>query len=372
MFKRLLLPLISLLLISGVLISSVTTAEDRGLGGTGISPEIDLNNDRGFGGTGLTPTELTAIFGEDRGLGGTGVIGTITAFGSIWVNGIEVEYDTNTQLTVDGVPAKTNALKIGQQVEMIAHLDSGEITASEIAIHHQVVAPVESIDHQKQVMSVLGQTVRLDQSVTDYIDIQPGNTIMVSGYRERNATIIATAVHKTDTTNLWTLNGTVSLHNGNLMIGDFKLPEESGLSIGDDVSVNGRIRNNEVIVENIIKRERILDGKVSNFFIETHQSDSGNHIRYSGGKINLDADRATGSGFAHVTFEKDKASIKRWFNKPAQKEVVPIRRAEENLKSQKPESRNLNKERPEIPTTRPHFQRGLTPGPGNGVRAQQR
>jgi hypothetical protein len=54
-----------------------------GVGGTGKS-ERPANG--GVGGTGL----------QAGGVGGTGIVGTITGFGSVCVNGLEVEYDHST------------------------------------------------------------------------------------------------------------------------------------------------------------------------------------------------------------------------------------------------------------------------------------
>ena len=59
---------------------------DRGIGGTGQMA------DRGFGGTGQV---------ADRGLGGTGIVGTITGFASVCVNGVEVAFDATAPVLVE-------------------------------------------------------------------------------------------------------------------------------------------------------------------------------------------------------------------------------------------------------------------------------
>lgn len=55
-----------------------------GIGGTGISA------DSGIGGTGQQAQE---------GIGGTGIIGVITGFASVCVNGLEILYDTEMTST---------------------------------------------------------------------------------------------------------------------------------------------------------------------------------------------------------------------------------------------------------------------------------
>ncbi|MCK4675157.1 MAG: hypothetical protein KAT61_04530, partial [Gammaproteobacteria bacterium] len=51
----------------------------------------DEDKDIGLGGTGMLADTGSGQTGS--GMGGTGIIGEITGFGSIFVNGIEVEYD---------------------------------------------------------------------------------------------------------------------------------------------------------------------------------------------------------------------------------------------------------------------------------------
>ena len=71
------------------------TGKTGGIGGTGhaeagcIANKQVEGNKGGIGGTGNLATA--------DGIGGTGIIGVITDFGSIWVNGIRVQYDATTQ-----------------------------------------------------------------------------------------------------------------------------------------------------------------------------------------------------------------------------------------------------------------------------------
>jgi hypothetical protein len=45
---------------------------------------------------------LASAGGTGSGLGGTGILGKVTGFGSVFVNGIEIEYDDKTIYTIDG------------------------------------------------------------------------------------------------------------------------------------------------------------------------------------------------------------------------------------------------------------------------------
>src|SRR5262245_45113002 len=63
------------------------------------------------------------------GVGGTGapatlgVVGTITEFASVCVNGLEIHYDTATPVTVNGRPAAAGQLALGQVVAVEAAPD---------------------------------------------------------------------------------------------------------------------------------------------------------------------------------------------------------------------------------------------------------
>ncbi len=77
-----------------------TAASDRGIGGTGgpaAGPEI-----------------------SDRGIGGTGIVGVITGFGSVIVNGMEIAYAPDTPVSVDGVSDTTATLRVGQFAAIVA------------------------------------------------------------------------------------------------------------------------------------------------------------------------------------------------------------------------------------------------------------
>ena len=66
--------------------------------------------DQGIGGTG-------SIFrGEDQGLTGTGYFGTISNFGSIIINGREIDVSEAPFVKIDGVTADISELKIGHVI----------------------------------------------------------------------------------------------------------------------------------------------------------------------------------------------------------------------------------------------------------------
>ncbi len=101
---------------------------DKGIGGTG--KKINETGS-GLGGTGRQMAATGA------GLGGTGdklelpqdavlqVYGRITGFGSICVNGIEIEYKDDTPVEKEGEALSPDGLKIGQIVSLVAERHGG-------------------------------------------------------------------------------------------------------------------------------------------------------------------------------------------------------------------------------------------------------
>lgn len=154
----------------------------------------DEDRDIGLGGTGLLAN--TGNTADDNGLGGTGILGVITGFGSIFVNGIEIEYDDKTTFTVNGKPAKLQQLKIGDVVEVLT-VDLGQHTQAQIInLRHEVIGKVEAVDPQTFSFTVQGQTVI--QSVDKKVLPAVGTTVAVSGFRVDKTTIVSSRVKPVD------------------------------------------------------------------------------------------------------------------------------------------------------------------------------
>jgi len=146
------------------------------------------DKDVGLGGTGMLATAGDA----DNGLGGTGILGEITGFGSIFVNGIEIEYDSGTSFTIDGKPADYQQLEIGDVVEVLT-TDANEYTRAQIInLRHEVIGEVEAIDPQTFSFTVRGQTVV--QPVNKRLLPEVGSTVAVAGFRIDDSTIVSTRV----------------------------------------------------------------------------------------------------------------------------------------------------------------------------------
>jgi hypothetical protein len=153
-----------------------------------LSAADDEDRDIGLGGTGL-------VAGLDSGLGGTGIVGEITGFGSIFVNGIEIEYHEGTPVTVNGQLVDAPALRIGDVVEVLTTDSSKHTQAMRINVRHEVIGKVTAVDDNRPGFTVLGQTIMTDSAVSLP---GPGTTVAVSGIRIDESHIRATRVIRVD------------------------------------------------------------------------------------------------------------------------------------------------------------------------------
>jgi hypothetical protein len=152
--------------------------------------------------------------GSGGGIGGSGIIsaGTITAFGSIIVNG--TEFDTsNAVIIVEGEEIGVgddiilDNLDIGMvvTVEGTVGEDGESAVADRVIYNDNVEGPVQSItvvsDTRKDIV-VLGQTVILNTVTvfkgTTFDDIAENDVVEVSGLFDDTGAIWATFLEKTD------------------------------------------------------------------------------------------------------------------------------------------------------------------------------
>ncbi len=238
----------------------------RGLGGTGLTARDDGS---GIGGTGHKPS------GDGRGIGGTGIVGTVTAFGSIWVNGVEVHYRDDQPVTLYGRAGTPGDLRVGQVVEVEADESSAGLKARAIGVRHAVAGPVASIDPVGGEMTVLGQRVRLPAGdpLTDVL--RPGERVAVSGLRDQDGVVVASRLDRpaADVPDL--VGGIIERVEGrDVFIGGrrFRLPEDldrPGIRPESVVTLYGQAAGDRLSVRRIRVVPRLpFGGKVRNLLVE--------------------------------------------------------------------------------------------------------
>ncbi len=154
----------------------------------------------GGGGSSPPPSQPPPTGGIDRG----GFIqGTLTGFGSVIVNGVEMNTD-NASFTIDDNPGVESDLRIGQIVSVIGEIDDNKTTgtAEQVIFDDNVEGPVQSIDAATRTVVVLGQPIRItaDTSFDDSIvpasidGLTVGEIVEVSGLIAADGSIDATRI----------------------------------------------------------------------------------------------------------------------------------------------------------------------------------
>ncbi len=158
---------------------------DRGIGGTGISV-----TDRGIGGTGI---------------GKTGIIGTVTAFGSVWVNGLRVDLPPTTAVRIEGRPAEPGEVRLGHTVAMTASPGGPTgLTARTLEVRYVVAGPVERAEGGSGL--VMGQRIDLADA-EGTTALTRGRWVAVSGLRRPDGVVDASRVDPWDPARGWILRG---------------------------------------------------------------------------------------------------------------------------------------------------------------------
>jgi len=145
------------------------------------------------------------------GIGGTGITasGSITGFGSIFVNGIEFE-TAGASLDVDGVTSVSNGtddasvLGIGMVVTVTGTLNDDGVTgtAENIQYDDAVQGPVMDIDPFTRSFTVMGISVTVQNNTVfsnaTFENLQPDDLVEVSGFFDATGALQATRIVRID------------------------------------------------------------------------------------------------------------------------------------------------------------------------------
>ncbi|MBT8078040.1 MAG: hypothetical protein KJO31_05650 [Gammaproteobacteria bacterium] len=145
------------------------------------------------------------------------VVGTITGFGSIYVNGARYEVASDTVVSIEDqaeIMGDDSALRLGMKVEVEAEDDNGNRTARRIEFDEDLKGPIETItpdalDPTIGTFVVIGQTVVVDANTMfdddignndgvagiDFRDLAVGMVVEISGFPNDNG-VLATRVDR--------------------------------------------------------------------------------------------------------------------------------------------------------------------------------
>lgn len=194
--------------------------------------------DRGIGGTGAI---------ADRGIGGTGIVGTVTAFGSIWVNGLEIDIPATATLRAEGHPLAPDAVRLGHVVAVSAGWSGpssapNRLEARSVEVRYAVAGPVERIEQGGVV--VLGQRIETEGALITEPP-RPGAWVAVSGLRRPGGAIAAGRIDPWDPARGWLLRGSLeSVDATSLTVSGFRSGKRTPSdlpAIGAAVRVSGTL-----------------------------------------------------------------------------------------------------------------------------------
>jgi len=274
----------------------------------------DPKNGDGVGGTGIKHAQNSEQNGD--GIGGTGIVGTISGFGSIIVNGLKLEFDPRTDVETDGKPATLEALKVGQVIRAVAGTKDGKLYLDAIDIQHAVTGPITSIDHAGETMMVLGQKIRLNLGGDDaakraFEDLSTGDIVSVSGLRWADGTIIATRVDEQPKDERIMVRGTASVvGNGAVQVGGLSIPMNgtvvSAPEAGAQVFAAGRMINGTFTPDVVIGEAPLpFDEKVSDVSLEAYAPKSAD----AGGAVSIHGITVEGAALPAGTQINDRIVI---------------------------------------------------------------
>ena len=184
------------------------------------------------------------------GIGGSGITssGTITGFGSVYVNG--VKYDTSSStITIDDNPGIESDLSVGMRVTVSGSLiDDSNGTATSISFNDDLEGPVSNIQplpyDTTRTLTILGRQVVIDSTTTsfdisgtlpgpfDFDSIADDNLVEVSGFLDSNGVMKATRVELKATN--FNHNGTIVEMKGtveNFIFPTFNLANTTGVTV---------------------------------------------------------------------------------------------------------------------------------------------
>jgi hypothetical protein len=145
--------------------------------------------------------------------------GTITGFGSIYVNGVHFK-TTSATIRKNGQVVAQSALKVGEiaRIKGSENHSDGTGSADSVDVDENVAGPIATIDTTLNTLTVLGQTVKIDAGTSFSSDVKPADItglnmndfVEVSGLVAADGTITATRIERDASTGTLQVLGTLA------------------------------------------------------------------------------------------------------------------------------------------------------------------
>lgn len=251
--------------------------------------------------------------------------GTITNFGSVYVNGRKYEINDATKTTKDDVTVTGDAsakslLKLGMVVTVSGTSSGGARTAAAIRHDNTLEGPISSIDPATSRFVVLGQTVLVDDTTTfdsgvTFGSLLVGHVVEISGFVKADGVIVASFIERKALSGGCSLgcevkgvvtshtHGTTSFHLGLLTVNysgasiDNTLPAPTGSNWdGKFVEVKGTTLNGAILTASRVEAEGFqaanggqveLEGYVTSVVGPTSFVLGNTTVQFTGGTVYL-------------------------------------------------------------------------------------
>jgi len=260
------------------------------------------------------------------GIGGTGITasGTITGFGSIFVNGVEYQTGSST-VTINDTGSTASALKLGMVVKVTGLLNSDGTTGTATSVVYDadlkgpiVATPVVQSNGDKS-FQVLGTTVYVQPVATvfdnsqypsfSFSSIAQNDLVEISGFYDANGRLYASRIKKVGVLTASTpveIKGTVSGYSGNSfsvnnltvqITGTTDLSQlTSGIADGASVEVKGTVTSataTTITATTVLPEEATFGADVSEASLEGIVTDYNGLSNFKVAGQTVDASTAT-------------------------------------------------------------------------------
>lgn len=188
------------------------------------------------------------------GIGGTGIVGTLTDFGSVVVNGLRVAVPSDLPIRTPFGDAAQDVLALGQNLTVEAETISGRLLARRIAVVYPIVADLDRGDGGQ--LTAGGIPVRVEPGAVDRSS--PGQRVAVSG-TWNGGEIVASRLDPVAEDTPVTVSGTLrlSIADGRWTIGAMPvvLPDGVVSQSGSFATASG------ALVDGVLRIERFQPGR---------------------------------------------------------------------------------------------------------------
>lgn len=219
---------------------------DRGIGGTGAPTVSNLAGTASSAPSAAAVTRVADRGIGGTGIGGTGIVGVITGFASVCVNGLEVAYDNNASVDLNGTAATVSALRAGQVVVIQADGAATTLHARTISVRQEVSGRIEAVELGSGVLTIAGLPVSVPPGTWGANRFGLGDWVSVSGLQREDGVIVASRLDDAPS-GVFSARGRVERNGDLATIGRLTLTAPMANSVRDNqfVIVTGTYNNGE-------------------------------------------------------------------------------------------------------------------------------